>query len=399
MMKGFDRNDTILYKFVVYQIKRMVCDSDGDPIYMEAFDRVFYDLYGIEDFSRRLSRMYNNRNMQKLINKVGLGQLIKLFKNPSYCNILHDMVMMSNDLKLLKKRIDKNRRKGNGKITRYDVKEFNDVIKLYNKSVKALRKSLKVKNIHKAYKDKYKVVRNFVGQNGQNDLYWDDIDFGDILDEDEDGDDIFDDDFDPDESTILEDFARALNGKSTSRSKKSSRKRKSFDYDDEEDEIYYEEDDAIENLQSKVDRLCNHMQSLSDTVQGLAAQNRYNDINNRSEPRRQSHSSRTVAVPSDNKLANDIADIKDCIVSMSQTVGGLNERMNDLESLLDDDDDYVNDTGHVNQFVQNRLAEMNQGQIQPVQNNRDAAAIIDALNNAPDVTPEMLEKIVANNQD
>lgn len=394
MPKSFTCNDPVLYKFVVYQVKRLVCDCDGEPLFMEAFDRVFYDLYGIEDFSAKLSRMYNNRSMQKLINMVGLQQLIKLFKNPSYCNILHEMVMISNDLSELRKKIYKKRKKGDTKHLKYDQREFNDMLKLYNKGIKALRKSLKIKDIHKAYKDKYKNLRNFIGQNNR-DLYWDDVDlrgFDGIIDDDDDDYDIFGDDFDPDDSTILEDFARALNG---GRANKSRRRKQSFEYVDDDDD-YDETDESFDNLNSKVDHLCNHMQALSDTVQGLAAQNHYDTVNNR-KPNRQYHSSRTVRVPKqDDAVANDIADIKDCLAGVVDAMKGMDERLSEFEMVVDDDYDEP-PSSHVNQFVQQQLA--NRGdQIRPVQSTSEASAIIDALNNANDLTQDMMDRIISNDQ-
>lgn len=395
-MTNFDRNDPMLYKFVVYQVKRMVCGCNGEPLFMEAFDRVFYDLYGVEDFSAKISRMYNNRGMQKLIDGIGLSQLIKLFKNPSYCNILYEMVMISNDLRELRKKISKKRKKGDTKHLRFDQREFNDMLKLYNKGIKALRKSLKIKDIHKAYKEKYKNLRNFIGENNRNDLYWDDIDlrgFDYVIDDDEDDDvDLFGDDFDPDNSTILEDFARALNGGSP---RKSRRRREPFEYTDEYEDDDYDTDESIDKLTSKVNHLCNHMQTLSDTVQGLATQNRYNTVNNRKSSSRQSHSSRTVQMPRQNDpLNDDIAEIKNCLVGVVDAIKGMDDRLSEFEMVVDDDYDEPRSEGHVNQFVQQQLANMPQ---RPVQT-QNASSIIDAINSANDVTPDMLDRIMNEDQ-
>lgn len=393
-MGNYTRNDLTYYKFVMYQVKRMVTDPHGDPIYIKAFDHVMYDLYGIEDFSLRMSRMYKNTAIMKLIDKVGISQLMKLFKNPSYCNILYEMTMISEDLRVLKKKIVKKRAKGDTKCIRSDQKTFNDLLKLYNKGIKALRKSLKIKDISKAYKDKYKFVRSFVGQSGRNDLYWDDINFDgfdEILDED---DDIFGDDFDDDDSAIFEDFQRDLLGGSKKRRTRKRQTRKAFEFDDDEEDDEYE-DASLDELTDTVNNLCNHMQSLSDTVQGLAAEKHYDTVNNRTKRNtRVTHSNRTVQVPQTDQLSSDIADMKNTMKSVVDVLQDMNGRISNVEELIDeveDDDEYTGGSGYVNQYVQDRLNTQQQQQIRPGRG--DTAAIIDALNNANDMTPEMLARI------
>ena len=103
---------TILYKFVIFQTKNLVCDAEEYPIYMDAFDRVIFDLYGLEDFSRRMSRCRSNRTTKELIDRIGLEQLVNLLKNPIYCNILRDLMNVVNDVNKIAKKIKKNRNKG-----------------------------------------------------------------------------------------------------------------------------------------------------------------------------------------------------------------------------------------------------------------------------------------------
>lgn len=406
-------NKFVYYKFVVYQIKQMVFDSQGKPSFMKAFDHVFYDLYGVREFSLKMSRMYHNADIEKLINKVGLPQLMKLFKNPTYCNVLYELVMIADDIRGLNKKIVKKSRKGDTKNMRYEKRECADLLKLYNKCIKVLRKSMKIKNVHNAYKDKYQNVRSFIGM-GTPEAYWDDIGLGEfdgLLDDIDDDDDLFGD-FDPDNSSIFDDFERALHGMDERPRKR--KRRQSFDYeedDDDYDSLNYETGrgrNYQDPLAEKVDNLCNYMQNLSDTVQGLAAAQRYDHVNRQQVPPPQPHVyqpsyGQNMQVPP-TQTNNDLSDIKSCLMgvvnsvdTLNQKMGNMDQRLSEFEAVVndeEDDDEYMGGGGY-NPYAHN-LAQNMQGsqQRQPTANLSETAAIINAMNSAPEFTQEQLDKII-----
>ena len=423
-------NKQVLYKFIVYQIKGLVCDEDGNGVYIRAFDKVFLDLYGMEDFSLRMSRAYGNQVIRRLVDKIGLEQLIRLLKNQTYCNILRDLTLISKDLTKVKKKLND----GNGKGTRKQlIKEHNDLMKLYKKGIKGLRKELNIKDISKAYKNKYGHLRNFVNSHGDGDFYWDDIDgdfmshvdgYDDYYDDDDYGD-YFGDDYNPDDSTMLEDFARVLSGgpRRPRQPSRSSRRGNipSFDYADDPDE--YDDDfeyapDDLSNLESTVRNLCGHMQSLSDTVQGLASQNRYDQVNNRDflnhQYQRQSRprNVNNVQQPG-NQMAADVMDIKQCMHKVIDRLVDMDDRLSDVEECIDDEpgigsaydadlDPYAG--RHVNPYAQQQHPQSYPGQQTPYvnqpqpipSNNVSEADLINAINSAPEMTQEMLDKMLDN---
>lgn len=416
-------NSQMLYKFVVYQIKGIVSDADGEAILIGAFDKVFYDLYGLENFSMRLSKMCSNRGMKTLIDKVGLEQLIALMKNPTYYNVLRDLTLISRDLARLRKQIRKDRKNENAKKEKYETKEFNDIMKLYRRGIKALRKELRIKDVHKAYKHKYKALREFADAGQRTDLYWDEIDFKglssqlDDCDDPYDGDDYFGDDYDPNDSTILEDFIRELNGggrREHLQNRKQGRRRQSFEYVDDEDDDDYDDSEEIDELAEKVNSLCGHMQTLTDTVQGLASQN--------SPKPQRNHKLRQQPVRQPNyqngQLNTDIADIKTCVFNMMNQMRSMDDRLQDIEDYVDEEDDgssigsaYDADLdpyadAYVNPQVQEMIArqqaemrpKMNQTQPNsPGRSNRASVAsamidqINDQINQAPALSQAMLD--------
>lgn len=401
----------VYYKFVVYQVKQMVYDSQGKPSHMKAFDHVFYDLYGVREFSLKMSRMYHNADIEKLINKIGLPQLMKLFKNPTYTNVLYELVMIADDIRILNKKIVKKYRKGDTKNMRYEKRECTDLLKLYNKCIKALRKSMKIKNVHNAYKDKYQNVRSFIGM-GTPEAYWDDIclgEFDSLLNDVDDDDDLFGD-FDPDNSSIFDDFERALHGVDERPRKR--RRRQSFEYEEDDDDAYDEMDyetgrgrDYQDPIAEKVNNLCNQMQSLSDTVQGLASAQRYNQVNRQQVPPpqpQQMYSNYPPNVPP--TQSSDMSEIKNCLMgvvnsvnAMNQNMMNMDQRLSEFEAVVGDDEDedaYVG-SGY-NPYAHNLAQNMQNSQRQPV-NLNETAAIINAMNNAQEFTEDQIDKIVKEN--
>lgn len=300
------RRSQTLYKFIVYQTKGLVSNNRGKPSYSDSFDRVIYDLYGVKHFSRKIADYYDDRDIMDLIDRIGLDQLVRLMKNTRYCNIVRELTLIDNDTESLEKEIRKMRRKG--KSNKPMLREFNDLKKLYDKGIKSLRKRLGIRDARTAYKKRYMAVRDLVS-NGSG--YYDDFEFSGLSNvryrggydpydngrsyDDDYIDDPYYDDQDYDEydedSSELEDFERMLNGP-----RRPSHRRppdSSYEFydddpydrrDDEDEMAEYEEYHRNRSLRREGDRidiLTTHVAELSDCVQALMAQSRYDQVNHR----------------------------------------------------------------------------------------------------------------------
>lgn len=302
----------MLYKFIVYQTKSLVSNNRGKPVYIDSFDHVICDLYGVKHFSRKIAESYDNRDIMDIIDQTGFESLVLLMKNTRYCNIVRELTMIDNDLSALEKEIRKMRRKG--KSNKHLLREFNDLKRLYSKGIKSLRKRLGLRDARTAYKRKYAAVRDLVS--GGSGVYDDDdydfafsglsnvryrggydpYDHNRAYDDEYDTYDERDDEYDED-SSELEDFERMLNGPDPR--KRKIRKppiddyedddpyaRSNRDYDDEDDLAEYEEYHRRRSSRDKtdedrVDLLTSHVAELSDAVQALMSQSRYDEVNHR----------------------------------------------------------------------------------------------------------------------
>lgn len=302
-MRRNELKNPSLYKFVVYQTKGLVSNNRGKPVYMDSFDKVIYELYGIKHFSRKISEYYDDRDIVDLIDATGLEQLIRLMKNTRFCNVVRELTLIDNDTESLEKEIRKMRRKG--KSNKHMLREFNDLKKLYEKGIKSLRRRLGIRNAKMAYKRKYAAVRELVGGSDYYDN--DDYDFSglsnvryrggrDPYDNDY-FDDPYEDDQDYDEydedSSELEDFERMLNGPSRKPRRRRVKDPLDSDFydddpyarsrDDEEELEEYEEYHLERSMKDKdrLDNLTMHVMELSDCVQALMSQSRYDQVNHR----------------------------------------------------------------------------------------------------------------------
>lgn len=306
------KRSQLLYKFIVYQTKSLVSNNRGKPAYMDSFDHVIYDLYGIKHFSRKIAEYYDNRDIMDLIDRIGIKQLVQLMKNTRYCNIVRELTLIDNDTDSLEKEIRKMRRKG--KSNKHMLREFNDLKKLYDKGIKSLRKRLGIRDARTAYKRRYMAVRDLVS--GGRGYYDDDYDFEfsglsnvryrggyDPYDNGRSYDDDYDvyDDRDYDEydedSSELEDFERMLNGPQK-RQRRVNRPPVDDDFDDDDPYAKHEYDDddldeyeeyrrnrSVRNgnydEKDRLDILTSHVVELSDAVQALMTQSRYDEVNHR----------------------------------------------------------------------------------------------------------------------
>jgi len=295
----------VLYKFVLFRMKELICDDRMRPRYMGSFDRVIEDLFGVPSFSRKIANMYDNRDVRAVIDMVGLDYLMTILNNHHYFTVIEELIRVDHQIRHLKGINKKRERKG--KRSKYLIKKYNYFLDLYDDSLKELRKLLDIKNPKTAYKNQFQTLNDLVHRGRRNKDYDDDLFAFDW-----DDDDLFSMD-DPYESNIgsrwlrdeydgsspLEDFINALNErraskKSPSRTRQPRRERDSqkeslyddyFDpYDNSplEREEYYEEDDSsqeVDEVESKINRLTDCVMDLSSTVNALVNSNEYDRVN------------------------------------------------------------------------------------------------------------------------
>lgn len=404
----------VLYQFVLYHTKGMCVNSVRKPIYIDAFDTVIYDLYGMKRYARKLSNAYDERQYYDIINKIGLDQLVELFENKGCCNAVRDLTQIAFDLGQLSDEIKKSRRKGRD--PKYELKEFKDLKKLYTKGIKTLQKRLDIKSIRSAYKRKYGSLRDFVNDGYGSEMSWDN-DFG-LLD------DIYDDDNDDwySESTNLKDFMSMIGGGNGSRkSRKSSGRRQRNEYDDDDepyhtdgfdelDDIYEydndESDEIIDEMSNKIDRLGDQVQLLANSVNGIITQNNYDETNHRdpvthrSRKRRNTNPQPTRQTNQPMPYSEDIKDIKTSIIKMMDILKDHDNRMKDMEEDMYDDeeemdiaefadkyyhDDYALNPPDPNQAMQSSPHESD---LTPEQRRE---ALTDMINSNPQLNPSMFQ--------
>lgn len=330
--------ERVLYKFVVYQIKTLVTNNRGKTVYMDSFDRVILDLYGVKNLSRKISESYDDREIMDFIDKVGLDQITRLLQNTRYCNAVRDLIRIDDDCEELAKEIRKLRRKG--KRSKSMIKEYNELKNLYKRGIKNIKKRLGIKSNKKAYKYRYNAVKGLLnegrGWDGSfreipmDDDYdydpYDDDDYyrggrkraSDPYDEYDDEEEI-DDGYDPENASELETFCRMMNGPDRRRAAIRQRIKRSIyaeqmGYDEDDDFDYdpydeqrkqrarngeYEDDDPefgryrrntdvddIEDYEDpgddlKYEALYDKVAVLADVVQALASQREYDMVNHR----------------------------------------------------------------------------------------------------------------------
>lgn len=267
-------NSAVVHKFILYKIKKLVCDSRGRAAFINNFDNVIYEIFGVEHFSKKLNHVYSNRDFVAILDEVGVEYLLELTNNSKLYNIVHDLVEIDKRLVELRKEIKKSGKKD--KRDKSLIKEFNYLTDIYKDSIKLMRKRFGIKNTKTAYKRRYHAVNDLLSES---DYDYDD-EFTSILMKDDDfflgGDDDDDYEFDDYDSTSeLDDFVRRMNGSSRN-SMHRGRKINSRNYDEFDDD----DDDEFETIPRKRyptpdeygnDKLSKQVNTLTDTVEMLAS--------------------------------------------------------------------------------------------------------------------------------
>lgn len=339
------QKQAIAYKFIVYSIRDCSIDTIGRRSYMDEFDRVMRDLYGFKNLSNKISELYDDRDIIAVIDRIGAKQLLDLFKNPKYVQIIKDLVQIVGDLRKLAKEIQKDRKKGRTPDPQ-TVKEYNYLRKIYNKGIKVLIKRLKIKSARTSYKSRYTHLNDLLSETKRRG-FWD-PDSGNLssfidddslfrglgglsfIDEDDDLDDRGDD---FEETNLFQDFERAILNDEASRTPSSrSRRRRSreeseleYFLDDEfkigaEDED--EDPDDFEETKDAIKSLTNTVSVLADSVNAMRQRSSYADIENRPRPvLRPSDIASGMYVPDDDDgevedMRNDIDILVEAVANM-----------------------------------------------------------------------------------
>lgn len=269
-------NTLVEYKFILNSIKQLVCDSRHRPRYIDDFDQVIEDIFGVNHLAKKINDSYDNRDVISAIDKIGTSYLIELFNTSRLKSIMTDLVAVRHRMRELKKSMRKDRR-STGKRDKSSTKEYNYLSDLYSESVKYMKKRLGVKNMKTLYKRRYKALNNIVDSDPWGDDFYPlDMDEYDdyedpfiIADRSWDDDDYEYDDYE--ETSELEDFRRALNGRTPRRRSRRvpvDRRRDPMDFDLDEDDDDFDIGTDGEMYQ-QVNHLTDVVADLSSAVQTL----------------------------------------------------------------------------------------------------------------------------------
>lgn len=287
---------SVIYKFILFRIKELVCDDSSRPRFMISFDRIIEDLFGVPKFSRKISNFYDNRDICAIVDLVGIENLLKIFDNNYYYAIMSELIMVDFQIRATCKTLDK-KKKSEGKQRKTLLKKKNYLVDLYRKSIKHLKKLLGIKNAETAYKRNFQVLNGLVNKRDYDDEWGFDLDYD--IDDPYDTEysfgsfgDRFDDEY---ESTSpLEDFVRQMNGNPVRREeyhpggrrnrRKASLSDSDFDpYDDYDPKYANHEsvDDEEEETYSdaKIDRLSETVMDLASVVNALVNQKEHEVAN------------------------------------------------------------------------------------------------------------------------
>lgn len=198
------------YRFILYQIRRIISDTSGDIAYCDEFDRIIYDFYGVKSFSKKLvnGSCYYEADYMNHIDRIGMPKLLALLKDKRYIQTLKDLVMIDVELRHLKKKVAKIRQKGGN--YKKEMKEYNYLIKLRKRGLRVLRKRLGLRSSKNAYKRHYQAVRGMIDRDRGTFDSFSGFDFGNEYDPYNEDDEYDYDDYE--NSSELEDFQRMMMG-------------------------------------------------------------------------------------------------------------------------------------------------------------------------------------------
>ena len=325
------------YRFVIIRLKALICDEYGNPEFMEPMDDILFDLFGVKQFTRKIARRYENREIARVIDTIGLKYLMELLNNAKYYAMLNDMIQMLYHLDDLKRVIRKQRRKG--KRDRSLIKEYTYLNDLYKRALKFFRKKLNIKNPKTAYKRRYQALDGMlkkssfyggdyssIGLGGfdMDDPY--DDDYGKRSYYEDDPYDDYEDDYEFETSSPYDDFVKDLHEReyrsprrpvgNTKRYNRAQQASEFDDYDPYDDASY--ETPGESKIEDRIDKLADVVLELSSGLNNFMVKQSYD----------QTHPRRPINVD------DDPYDAVDSEISVEDEISEKLEEMEDTQKLL-----------------------------------------------------------------
>jgi hypothetical protein len=392
----------VALKFIIHQIKKLICDPSGRKSYIRNLDNVMRDIFGVGDFASALYSCRSDREGVYIIEKIGTKMVFEIMSDQEIFPALRQLVQMDNDLYNLNSQIKKAEKKGKN-IQKSVRKQFEYLLDLYKDGTKSIKKMLHLDDFKKSYKKMYSAVARVAHK----DKYYDDYSNSSYS--------IFDSDFD-DEDDDDDDFSYNYGAKSKKydnlfdeymSEQKSSRKNSSSRNMRREDKLrdvmsrsrfdsLYssdDEDDSHDEDSAKIDQLTDQMSQLTSAVQNMqlfstpaksaiataapAAQisvdEKFDRILNSIDSISQHQAQTDYAV----------TDMKKWAVSVSELIKDITDSMNEGEDeaeASDSEDDFDNDTDVSDTELGNRMA-MNHRSVNSIPEDvRERGELIDRYN-------------------
>lgn len=171
-----DRRNVLQYmRFIAHSFNTICCNEYGQVVNIDAGDKVFEDIFGVKNVCTRLYTSSYVQDSFDIVCEVGLESIIKLFDHVYSRNILEELISTRNRIDKLKKEAKKlyskiSKGKSSKKHKEQDLanykvknKELKYAQEVYNDAIKAMRKSLGIKNSKKKgySKERYKYLKDF----------------------------------------------------------------------------------------------------------------------------------------------------------------------------------------------------------------------------------------------
>lgn len=380
------RTSMIEYKFILDNIQSLVCDSRGRFRYIDQFDTVIKDIFGVRHLARNINSCVDNRDIIAEIDSVGAPNLIELFESRQVLDSFAELIAVAYRLRELQKQLQKQSKKS-GRRDKRDENELKYLKKLYSDTIRYYQRRFGISNPKKMYKKRY---RNLESLRDGIDFGFEDG-FSSLLDDDWDD---YDDPYGYNEDDgfgALERYRQKLTRRYPNERRRSYRDSRGFDIDDEEDDL----DPSLDgDLYDRVDRLTDVVTDLSSAVQTITAKTQYD----RAALRRNRMRADTPTIFSDNNQLPPVAPVPsaDPVVSdlqqqtayltsqMNQIANGQRDITNFLKEIMTEDESGYDEDEDLGGFSkQEALYRYNQGpdpyQVEPGER-MSRADVIDMIN-------------------
>lgn len=275
-------------RFCVYQIKCLVSNTRGEPVYIRFFDIVINDIYGVKKVARRIANSMYDQETVEILEEIGLSNWMRLLDNDRYCMLVREFMMMTFDRKKTFDEIQKIRKKG--KQDKNLTDKYKWLSKNYEKRIKIMRKMLGVKDIKESYKQKYRALMDLGGGYSSDD----DFDGGFSFFESDEDYDLYDpyDDYENGHSNFSE-FQRRFSNENR---RKTERPRRRYDDDDDFDMDEFSDFDEYgpykrnrpfrsseKESDPALNDIWNRLESISDVLHSLTSKREYDSMNEQDE--------------------------------------------------------------------------------------------------------------------